>query len=327
MTISVNFVATKKMNSKIFTDIFRRFINRDDLHTVVSERPLEGFDIYHYHRPQMEKGELMPGAVVTVHHDVINDFDPFVDFEKFRPHYENAGHIICLNSNQAEYLASQGITQTTIIPHGYEDRLFRRRPLRRFSADYKIKIGFISKRYGRRVKGEVLLYEMLEGLSPERVEFVLVGEGRSQDAAYIREMGFECECFEFLPYRLFPKVYEEIDFLLVLSNAEGGPANIAEAVASGTPVLSRPVGIALDAVSDGVNGLYLSGEASENAEVIRRLADNEQGLFDTLMVGAHKQETAITWSQVIDRHIEVYEKVLAKPKSSAVKFEGVVPTL
>lgn len=304
----VNFVLSEDKFSRIFYEIFQRFLDsHHDWRISVTERPHRAADVHHFHRPQME-ARLPANSVVTVHHDLF-DPDPFVSWDVFRQRYREAAHIICLNSNQQETLAARGFTNTTVIPHGFDAGLFAKQPLRRV-ADRKFTFGVISKRYPRRFKGEVFLYELLQRLPVDKVRLLFVGEGRTEDALFAMRLGFDAAAHEVMPYRLFPKVYEAMDALLMVSNFEGGPANLPEAVASGTPVVCTAVGMAPDMVRDGENGLILKGEPDADAALIRKLVSDEGGLLRRLIYGAQRASTAHTWDAVIDLHYQLYCQLL-----------------
>lgn len=274
----------------------------------VSEKPISGCDVYHFHRPQLEAA-LEKCSVVTVHHD-LNEPDPFVSWDRFESQYRSAEKIICLNTVQQNILSEKGIHNTTVIPHGYDSSIFKKKKVVRDRTSRRITLGIVSKRYARNVKGEVYLYELLDYLSPEEFDFILVGEGRSEDAAYLRSLGFFVELHEWLPYRLFPSLYGKMDCLLMLSAFEGGPANLPEAIASGTPVLCTNVGMVPDMIRHGVNGLVLSGDPAHDSSFFYNLYDHDSGLLSTLLRGANVCNTAPTWEEVIDRHVALYESMV-----------------
>lgn len=314
LPLRVNFVVSNDLKSKIFHDIFRRFLQFDPtlLEVEISEAPVAGADIHHYHRPHLE-AELQGPAVATVHHDP-RDVDPWFDNGKFVAAYRQTEKIICLNSLQAADLAKEGLHDTVVIPHGYDSGIFSK-ARKSHAAERKLTIGIISKRYDRRVKGDAYVHEMLERLSPDRIRFMLVGAGRTLDAARMRDMGFEATVFEYLPYRLFGDLYRNMDFLLVASVNEGGPANLPEALGSSTPVLCTPVGMVPDLVRDGENGVILSGNIRDDIARLEAVFENRDGLADRLMQGAHEMETAICWEEVIARHIQLYADVVMARKS------------
>lgn len=311
LPLKINFVVTNDLKSKIFHDIFRRFLQFEPelIDISISEQPQAGAHVYHYHRPHLET-ELARPAVVTVHHDP-RDVDPWLDPKKFWNVYGQAARIVCLNSLQVEELARAGFKNTVVIPHGYDVDIFSKE-LKSFDSDRKLNIGVVSKRYDRRFKGDAYMFELIERLDPAKVCFTLVGAGRSVDAARIRDMGFDVDVFEFLPYRLFGSLYRDMDFLLMVSTYEGGPANLPEALASSTPVLCTSCGMVPDLVYDGDNGLILSGDIRADWPKIKDVIANRDGAADALFRGAHELQTLTTWENVIAMHVQLYAAVLSE---------------
>lgn len=307
--IKVNFVVSKDLSSKIFHDIFKRYLQFDFklLDVTITEQPIKGADVYHYHRPHLET-ELATPAVVTVHHDP-RDVDPWLEPKKFWTVYRQTARIVCLNSLQVDDLARQKMHNTVVIPHGFDTKIFSRK-LKTYDPGRKLNIGIVSKRYDRRFKGDAYIFEALEILSPDEVRFTLVGAGRSLDAQRFRQLGFEVDVFDYLPYRVFGGLYHSMDFLLMVSTFEGGPANLPEALSSSTPVLCTNVGMVPDLVRDGENGLILSGDIRKDAPVLQALCRNADGITDRLFKGAHESDTAISWEDVIAMHIQMYAQIV-----------------
>lgn len=309
----VNFVISKNMGSKIFSDIFARFRNSGLFDIVVSESPVENSDIYHYHRPHLVD-KLKKNSVVTVHHDP-HDNDPSLQLERFLPRYSEAAAVICLSSRQHKILAQAGIRKISIIPHGFDKKLFYRKRRRVWQGDRKLMLGLVSRRYGRRVKGEQILTAFADRADPARVAFTLIGEGRSTDAAYLEKLGFEVSCIEYLPYRLFPSMYESLDCLLNLSSFEGGPASLPEAIASGTPIASTQVGMAPDLIEHGVNGWLLPNSSFESCiHSLLEFTSNSGNCFDAVADGAYCRNYTFSWDEVIESHAKLYRSILNKAK-------------
>lgn len=313
--ITINHVMSNSVASGIFTDIlgYYKSFAPDDFKQVESESALPGHFIRHYHRPNLEKGLVSP-SVVTVHHDLQDD-DASLSVEKFLDRYREASKVICLNTIQQVYLAEQGITNTIVIPHGYNKKYI----FPAFSsasevegsnvAERKLRVGIISRRYPRKVKGEAYIYELAQHLDPAEFEFVLIGRGRTYDAAILERFGFETVAYETLPYKMVASVYRSLDFLLMASWFEGGPANIPEAIGSAVPVLCNPVGMAYDLVSNEINGLHLSMDPLADAEKISAWALDEEKLL-SLRLGAFEQRNcAITWQEHVSRVVGVYKDV------------------
>src|SRR5471030_1292698 len=108
MSLLINHVMSADTPSKIFSDILNYYkeFSGDDIKIIESVRPIEGADIYHYHRPHLEKA-LKENSVVTVHHD-INDSDKWLAYERFHERYKEARLVFCLNHDQQNILNNKG---------------------------------------------------------------------------------------------------------------------------------------------------------------------------------------------------------------------------
>jgi glycosyltransferase involved in cell wall biosynthesis len=306
----VNHVLSSSLPSNIFSAIFTYFRKYapEGARVEVSTEASATADIVHYHRPQLESSLRNP-CVVTVHHD-LQDANPAHSFATYLDRYRQAARVVCLNRAQQRLLAAAGLTSTTVIPHGYNDEVLHLRGDSSFSCD-PLRIGFFSNRYRTRFKGEAYLGELAKRLSPAHFEFTLVGQGRGQTAGELAQLGYSIRLFEHLPYRLFQELYESIDYLLMCSNFEGGPANLPEALATGTPVLCSPVGFAPELVADGENGLLLSFDANHDAQRISRLAGNSNELAQMRQCARERAADTPTWRDIVRRHFELYEAILS----------------
>ncbi|MEA3353366.1 MAG: glycosyltransferase family 4 protein [Campylobacterota bacterium] len=305
--MTINKVMSNNVKSKIFDAFNNYFIQFSDFNYTITDKPQDNnIDIYHYHRPNIET-KLKPNSIVTVHHD-LEDTDPWLHMDKFISRYKEASHIVCLNTIQQQILKQKGITNTTVIPHGYKDEIFEKKELRSYNKEKKITLGIVSKRYPRRVKGEAYLLELIKRLDSDKYDFILVGEGRSKDAALLGQYGFDVEVFNMLPYDLYPQVYKKIDFLLMISLFEGGPANLPEALASAVPVITKDIAMAHDMIKDKQNGILLTGDIEEDALKIDMLHTNNGELFNKLQQNLQEKQDILSWKQVVQAYEEVYKK-------------------
>lgn len=307
----INFVMSNNVSSGIFNAIikyFKKYLPEDD-ELYITEHPLSNMDIYHYHRPNLEK-RLFENSVVTVHHD-LEDTDPWFDASEFIDKYHQADQIICLNSLQQEFLdKEEELRNTVIIPHGVDKDLFK--PIKRIlKKNKKLNIGIVSKRYGRRVKGEALLYELFKRLDSDSIRFTFVGEGRTQDKILAQSFGFEAIVFEVLPYSLFNELYSDLDILLIPSLFEGGPANVPEALYTKTPLIGRNIAMLSDIIDEDVNGYFLTGNPENDADLINRLAHNQDDIYKKLVKNINEYTPSVlSWKDVVNLHIEVYKKII-----------------
>lgn len=150
----------------------------------------------------------------------------------------------------------------TVVHHGVADRFLERvPPLLPPSA--RTTLGFFAKassNEGDR-KGTRHLRALVECLRERGraglFRFVVAGPGWD---GYVQDMaaaGIDIVHAGFLDDERMPALYQSLDAYLVLSDVEGGPATIAEAMASRCMVLSTPVGAAPDILADGDTGIFI----------------------------------------------------------------------
>lgn len=311
--IKVNHVLSKNTYSSIFEAIFGYFekFSDGDVQHYFSVEPENNMDVYHYHRPNISD-EIFPNSFTTVHHDLL-DTDPWLDVNKFIIKYKQIDRIICLNQTQSEILAGYEIYNTCVIPWGYNSKVFTKNIQNKNhevdGRNRKISLGIFSKRYGRKVKGEALLYEIAKRLPADRFRFVFVGEGRMEDAYYFEKLGFETKVHEFLPYRIFGELYSAIDLLMITSFYEGGPANVPEAFAKGTPIISTPVGMAKDYVKHQTNGIILQRDPDFDSQEILKVLDCDYLMHLRKNANLMRRKMT-TWQEVVQKYNKQYQNYI-----------------
>jgi glycosyltransferase involved in cell wall biosynthesis len=271
-------------------------------------RPDPAARVYHFHRPNLEF-RLPRRSVATVHHD-LDDRHFWLRRSAFLPRYAEADTVICLNRQQESILRGCGITQLEVVPHGVDRGVFPIPTQTRRWSGRTMTLGFVSRRFPRGVKGEPLLARMLAHLDGSRIRFLFVGEGRGQEMALARAHGFQAEVYEYLPYPLFGQAYARMDALLVLSDFEGGPACVPEALGSGAPVFATPVGMCIDLIRDDENGLLLTRDARQDAARIMALLDQDGRGLRRLHEGAFRSAAKTPdWATVFGQQFEIYARV------------------
>lgn len=301
--VKINFVMSEDKQSGILSDLiqyFRAFIP-SPYRIIVSNEPDHSCDVFHYHRPNICK-DIKGPSIVTVHHDP-RDTDRWLDWSNFHPKYLKMDHIACLNNSQKNFLVSQGINEraVSVFPHGYNPDLLSAHPNHPDVYASKFTLGIISKRYGRRVKGEAYLLELAKRLDSDKFRFLLLGENRDVTAVELENFGFEVQSFDYMPYKMIASFYSKIDALLITSIFEGGPANLPEALVTRTPVFTTPVGMAPEMIIEGINGCILTG----NYCVDSKLITDKMGSFEN--ISSASLDHIPTWRDVVLRYSKIYE--------------------
>ena len=93
----------------------------------------------------------------------------------------------------------------------------------------------------------------------------IAGEGSERDALLrmARRCGMDAHVFFFGQAEHPFQLYDKADLLLVNSSYEGYGMTIAEALSAGCPVVSTDVGIAREAIQDGLNGYVVPVDDTE----------------------------------------------------------------
>jgi len=268
----VEHVWTRDRNSKIFEAIYSYFQDHG-LHfkhssSLDPNRPKADFRIYH--RPHLETALVKPCASV-IHHDLQDATSDF-DLAKNLSVFAQSDVLFCLNNTQARQLEAAGLNQCRVVPHGYHENLQKIRQNRssKLTAEHSPPwtLGIFSRRYPSLVKGEAFLYELLNHLSTAHFRFLLIGQDRDKDAAYLRRLSFEAIHLPNANYDELVESYNDLDALLVLSVAEGGPASAPESLAAGVPLIARPVGMIADIPSGSGSVLTLTDDPVADAKAI-----------------------------------------------------------
>ncbi len=101
---------------------------------------------------------------------------------------------------------------------------------------------------------------------------ILLGERLERQYARLRKAGIDCRYLHRRAYPIerYPAVYRGFDCVAIASQSEAGPMSLFEALATGVPVVSTPVGWAQAMIRDGRNGFIVQC-AEEMVSAIERI--------------------------------------------------------
>lgn len=248
----IEHVWSKDGTSEIFTAFYGYFttFGVQAIHSSSADKAHKRLPHFRlYHRPQLENTLIAPCAAI-VHHD-LNDPTSDIDIDHLIDRYRECQVVFCLNKTQARQLNARGIKQTCVIAHGYHPDLLRVRERdRNCRVDPPWTLGLFSRRYPSLVKGEAFLYELARQLPPQKIRFLMMGKDRSKDVEFLSSLGFDVQARRAQSYQDYIQAYHEIDALLMMSVAEGGPASVPECLAAGVPLFTRNVGMVPDISQD-----------------------------------------------------------------------------
>ncbi len=164
-------------------------------------------------------------------------------------------------------------------------------------------------------KDHATLFRALAGLMAVPWEMDLVGDGPLMPEAerLARSLGLG-ERVKFLGQRLdVGDILASSQVFLLVTNWEGFPLSILEAMRAGLPVVATEVGGIGESVEDGETGLLVPrGDASALRECLGRLLASAELRVRLGGNGRARYEGAFTLEHSVMRTIEVYRTVLAE---------------
>lgn len=190
---------------------------------------------------------------------------------------KNAKAVRVINKKQTgEFLKKSGVDEKKIkyIPAFYIDLgVFKPQ-----SIEKKYDIVFS----GRLVKnkGIMLLLKAIANIKNPNIKLIVVGDGplKSEIQEFVKRNKLEnnVEFAGWLPsIEDVARVYNQSKIMVMPSFNEGGPRVNLEAMACKVPVITSRVGIMLDIIKDGENGLFIDWNAKDIAEKILSLFNND----------------------------------------------------
>ncbi|MGE9269978.1 MAG: glycosyltransferase family 4 protein [Verrucomicrobiales bacterium] len=193
-----------------------------------------------------------------------------------------------------------------VVPNGVEGTDLR---VRRVGAggDSSIvfaHIGSISTQKGWRVAAEAIVLAHASGAS---CKLVIAGTGPEEsDARQYAED--HPDCIEFLGYVSKPRenLMPSVDLLVLLSDHEGLPMSIIEAMSVGLPVIATDVGGVSEAVEDGKTGFLIPKSAEVLAERINGICSHPQLLSQLSTRALEVFESRFEISNIVEAYDEVY---------------------
>lgn len=228
----------------LFEDLKRHFLALDahDRRVVISDQPVADAAAWVVLRTK-EAGrspDLQRTAVCV--HDLFNEDDMYRRGGSRGAVWEAGAMILC-HPEQRRILAAAGVP--------LEGRRLLERPLGALSLFRPrqrmpgvFTVGWVGKNHPRKRLSWFVEAMLAVRREPAPLRAVLIGDGLAEAAARLRAGGVECVHYarDAHPITDYPSLYHELDALVITGMTEAGPLPLFEALASGLPVVSTPVG-------------------------------------------------------------------------------------
>ncbi len=197
-----------------------------------------------------------------------------------------------------------------VIPNGVDLQLFQPAAAGRRTPTHPIRCLAVARLIERKGLGDLIRAFAL--LERGRFQLEIVGggsdEGALRDLASVHGLAGEVRFLGPLPRAEVARRYREADLFTLPSSAEAFGNVFAEALASGLPIVSSPIGGIPDLVEHGTNGLLVTpGDVNGLAAAIRYLAEDPELRLAMAQRNRAKAEATLEWSRVTHRYLSTYE--------------------
>ena len=172
---------------------------------------------------------------------------------------------------------------------------------------------FSGRLNGKQQKGvDILLKAMPLILKEHEVMLDIIGGGPrlEQYTTLAQQLGIEgsVRFRGFIPHEIMPAEYSAADLFVFPSRRESFGLVLAEAMASGLPVVSTTAGAIPEVVEDGKTGMLVPPDDPEKfARAVIVLLDDPELMKKMGLAGKQKVQEQFTWKKVAQNTINFYE--------------------
>lgn len=211
------------------------------------------------------------------------------------------------NLSRARDLLGLDPAAVSVIPNGISDTPARGCPRARTQGAFTVgHVGSIAPQ-----KGWEMLVDAARRVREKGVDVKVVLAGRGADESRARELAERNPGW--LTYEGFVSharetIMTRLDALALMSEQEGLPMAIIEALSVGVPVAATPVGGVPEAVTDRGNGFLVERSAAALAEAIGRLAQDENLLRNMSAAARRCFEERFEISRILSLYDKLYRQ-------------------
>ena len=201
-----------------------------------------------------------------------------------------------------------------IIPHGVDFKRFNECKIK-VTLDGEPVILYVGKLSKR--KGIDVLFQAIAKLRLElpKVKLHLVGSGYlNQFQLLAKKLGIEklVVFHDWVNDLMLPAYYKSADFCVFPSKYESFGIVFLEAMASGTPIIATPVGVAPEIIRHGENGMLVEPNNPDTLARAILWLSYDHHLRMKLSQNALKTAAKYSWDNIADQYIALYEDIIKR---------------
>ena len=159
------------------------------------------------------------------------------------------------------------------------------------------------------IKGPDIFCNVVKKLSKQMEVFVLLtGPARGYVKSRLEKENIPFKHFYLKDANSINKFYKVLDIYFVTSRVEGGPMSVLESLASGVPLVSTKVGMAVDVIIHNHNGVLVDVEDEDNfLNEVKLLLNNSKILKKQILNGL-KTASKYDWKLISKKTEKLYKR-------------------
>jgi glycosyltransferase involved in cell wall biosynthesis len=300
-------VCVEGSNDWLFGDLRQGFerTRAQGIEIIGSETPIQNADGWIFIRTDEAANSPDFSRTVVCLHDLYNH-DGMYDLGQPRRQALQAKGIVLCHPHQRQILEQAGIDLSKALMLERPLGALREFTVRRNPPQREFRVGWIGREHPRKRTAwftealrslatgsppHVMSYRtkapVLSGQAPvlscQAKELIAVLIGKDLDALRQRldSDGICCEYFDRtqISIRDYPNLYQQLDCVVITSSTEAGPIPLFEALATGVPVVSTPVGWAPLLASKAPNFIFLADCPNDIAAHLETIRSRREELF------------------------------------------------
>ena len=249
-------------------------------------------------------------VVSTVHHWVDDEM-----YNELYPNFIESNYIITDSDEWKDKLIKNGIKiPIQTIPAFVDKKFFKKVSHRK---NDKIALGTFCMIHGnpendrKGVKHLIALSKYIKEQNlQDKFKFVISGDGWSEIIKQINNYNIEVEYEPLLSDDEMPKMYAKLDFYLMLSDVEGGPFSVMEAMAERVMVISNNIGIVKDIGIDKQNIAIIDNSNSKQILDTILYYYNNKEEYNKIINDAYKVALNHTPEKVYSKYIDIFNSLI-----------------
>ncbi len=258
---------------------------------------------------------------------IINAVHHWVDDQMMLPYIKNSQYIVTVSNEWRDKIINNFAfpkTKVMTIYCGIEDRFLHKHSSLYPKNNNLISLGFFAKntsnendRKGTRHLKK-LIYYLRDNNKLQNFRIIISGVGWQSFIDEIRSFGANVIYAEYVPDDKMPSLYTSLDFYLMLSDIEGGPATVLESMASKTAVISNNIGIVKDLGINGKNIILIDPTNPKQIYEAIQLYTNNSKQKNDIIQNAYNLVLNMTYSNVFKDYSKIFSTFLKNYKSGIV---------